>query len=132
MRTLPVVVVSLIIAFAALATGCAEGPTITEGTITFDPQPAALTGTELTITILQDPQGARTVIQTIEQEVEDEVSQVHFELTGDEPPAGDYVMNVHLDLDGDGTVNAGDYTSGDVPVFLGVYPETVNATLTPM
>lgn len=112
--------------------GCAKAPVITEGTIRFDPQPESVADSTLYITIWEDRDGTGDAVQMLERTIDREVEGVKYELTGDEPPAGDYVMDVHLDLDGDAEITTGDYTAEDIPVFLGEYPETIDATLTPV
>jgi hypothetical protein len=112
--------------------GCAKAPVITEGSIRFDPQPESVADSTLYITIWEDRDGTGDAIQMLERTIDREVDGVKYELTGDEPPAGDYVMDVHLDLDGDAEITTGDYTAEDIPVFLGECPETIDATLTPV
>lgn len=115
-----------------LAAGCGDQPTITEGTITFDPQPTSVDGKMLYITIVRDPSGAAEELQRVDQEIDGETPRVKYELSGEEPPEGDYIMRVHLDMDDNEEVNTGDYVSDDTPVFQGEYPETVDVVLTPL
>lgn len=72
-----------------------------------------------------DGTGTLTPVQIVESELE--AADVYgFQLTGEEPPPGTYVLRVHVDTDSDGAENSGDYVSGQTPVLGGgPYPESV-------
>lgn len=124
--------VGALLAASLLASGCSEGPTLVNATLTFQPQPQTLVGATIYVTVYEVQGQTLNPIQSVEQEIEEDADRYQFELTGEDPPPGEYVMRVHVDVDGDGAQNTGDYVSSDVTIFQGTYPENVNVTLTPL
>ena len=120
------------LALLGMISGCDEGPTLIEGTVSFSPPPAtSLEGATMRLVLSQDDgTGALTPIQTVEQEME-AADAYGFTINGEEPPPGTYVLRVHVDADSDGTENAGDYVSGQTSVLQGgPYPEQITIPVT--
>lgn len=125
---------AILVATAALATACAEEPLLTEATIQFMPPPDSLVGAVVYADVYRDNGGGNLeFLQSLEQEIDEEVAGVRFEIRGEDPPPATYIMRVHVDMDDNGEQNTGDYVSQDIPVFMGTYPEniTVPVSLVP-